>query len=240
MPELLTPEQWKKIDAAHAAGRLSTEEVLALTRYHCEHDGLFWLRYVVTRDEADPNKAIKPFPIDKEYVRELWWIFDHSTFGVIAKSRQMLVSWCIAAHSVWWARFKSNQAVYYQTKAFEDAIAMVAMPEGGFEGRCQFIESHLPDWLKVKVKVSEGRIQYPNGSIIQALAGGADKIRGKTASRVYEDEFAFQDDQDGVYTAVAPLRQNGAAAFFISTPNGADNLFATLYHGRPVGQEVLA
>lgn len=114
---------------------------------------------------------------------------------------------------------------------------MVAMPEGGFEGRCQFIESHLPQWLQTKVKVSEGRIQYANGSIIQALAGGADKIRGKTASRIYEDEFAFQDDQDGVYTAVAPLRQNGAAAFFISTPNGSANLFATLYHGRAVGQE---
>ena len=237
MPELLAPEDWAKIEAGHAAGRISADEVLALTRYHCEHDGLFWLKYVSTRDESDPNRAVKPFPIHKEYVRQLWWIFDHSTFGVIAKSRQMMVSWCVAAHAVWWARFKPNQAVYYQTKAFEDAISMVAMPEGGFEGRCQFIESHLPSWLQTKIKISEGRIQYANGSIIQALAGGADKIRGKTASRIYEDEYAFQDDQDGVYTAVAPLRQNGAAAFFISTPNGSGNLFATLYHGRAVGQE---
>lgn len=236
MPELLAPEDWAKIEAGHAAGRLTTDEVLALTRYHCEHDGLFWLKYVHTRDESDSTQSTKPFPVGKEYVRQLWWILDNSKFAVIAKSRQMMVSWCVAAHAVWWARHKPNQAVYYQTKAFEDAIAMVAMPEGGFEGRCQFIESHLPTWLQVPYKVSEGRIQYANGSIIQALAGGADKIRGKTASRVYEDEFAFQDDQDGVYTAVAPLRQNGAAAFFISTPNGSGNLFATLYHGRNVGK----
>jgi phage FluMu gp28-like protein len=236
LPELLAPEDWAKIEAGHAAGRLTTDEVLALTRYHCEHDGLFWLKYVHTRDESDSTQSTKPFPVGKEYVRQLWWILDNSKFAVIAKSRQMMVSWCVAAHAVWWARHKPNQAVYYQTKAFEDAIAMVAMPEGGFEGRCQFIESHLPTWLQVPYKVSEGRIQYANGSIIQALAGGADKIRGKTASRVYEDEFAFQDDQDGVYTAVAPLRQNGAAAFFISTPNGSGNLFATLYHGRNVGK----
>lgn len=216
---------------------MSDDEILALTRYHCEHDGLFWLKYVVTRDEADPNHAVKPFPLGKEYIRQLWWVLDHAKFAVVAKSRQMMVSWCVAAHAVWWARFKANQAVYYQTKSFEDAMAMVAMPEGGFEGRCQFIESHLPDWLQTKCKISEGRIQYPNGSIIQALAGGADKIRGKTASRIFQDEFAFADDQDGVYSAVAPLRQNGAAVFFISTPNGSSNLFATLYHGRDVGRE---
>ena len=237
MTDLLTPAEWQQLEKAHANGRVTDQEILAVTRHHCEHDGTFWLRYVQTRDEADPSAAQKPFPIHLDYIKQLWWIFDNSRFGVIAKSRQMLVSWCIAAHSVWWARHKPNQAVYYQTKAFEDAIAMVAMPEGGFEGRCQFIETHLPSWMQVRMKISEGRIQYPNGSIIQALAGGADKIRGKTASRIYEDEFAFQDDQDGVYTAVAPLMQKGAAAFFISTPNGSGNLFATLYHGRPVGSD---
>jgi phage FluMu gp28-like protein len=235
--ELLTSTDWQRIQRAHEQGRVSDDEILALTRYHCEHDGLFWLKYVVTRDEADPNHAVKPFPLGKEYIRQLWWVLDHAKFAVVAKSRQMMVSWCVAAHAVWWARFKANQAVYYQTKSFEDAMAMVAMPEGGFEGRCQFIESHLPDWLQTKCKISEGRIQYPNGSIIQALAGGADKIRGKTASRIFQDEFAFADDQDGVYSAVAPLRQNGAAVFFISTPNGSSNLFATLYHGRDVGRE---
>lgn len=114
---------------------------------------------------------------------------------------------------------------------------MVAMPEGGFEGRAQFIESHLPGWMATKLKISEGRIQYSNGSVIQALAGGSDKIRGKTASLIFQDEFAYADDQDGVFTACAPLMQKGAKAFFVSTPNGSSNLFATLYHGRPVGQE---
>jgi len=96
------------------------------------------------------------------------------------------------------------------------------------------MESHLPDWMQLKCKVSEGRIQYSNGSMIQALAGGADKIRGKTASLFVGDEMAFQDDQDGVVTALLPLIQKGSKAILVSTPNGSSNAFATLYHGRVI------
>jgi phage FluMu gp28-like protein len=236
LPELLAPEDWQKIEAGHAAGRISADEVLALTRYHCEHDGLFWLRYVVTRDEADPKNAVKPFPVHLEYIKKLWWLLDNAQKIVIAKSRQMMVSWCVVAYCTWHARYRPNQVILWQTKAHEDAIAMVAMPEGGFEGRAQFIESHLPDWLRVNCKISEGRIQYPNGSLFQAMAGGADKVRGRVVSVYVGDEFAHQDDQDGVFTAVAPLLQKGAKGIFISTPNGA-NMFATLYHGRPLGED---
>src|SRR5574338_391410 len=199
-------------------------------------DGLFFLKFAVTRDEADPLAPVKPFPIHLTYVRQVWEVLSRDQRVVIAKSRQMMVSWCVAAFAVWWARHRPNQAVYYQTKAWEDAVAMISMPEGGFEGRCQFLESHLPAWLHVPYKASEGRIQYANGSIIQALAGGADKIRGKVASVIIEDEFALQDDQKGVYTAVAPLIQKGTKAIFVSTPNGTSNYFSTLWHGRDMSQ----
>lgn len=203
----------------------------------CAQDGLFWLRFVLTRDEADAASAVKAFPIHLEYVRLIWQQLETKQKIVIAKSRQMLMSWMLAAFAVWWARYKANQGVYWQTKAWDDAVAMICMPSGGFQARCQFIEENLPTWMKQEYKASEGRIQYSNGSIIQALAGGADKIRGKTASVYVSDEFAFQEDQDGVYTAVAPLIQKGSKVIFISTPNGTSNAFATLYHGRNVAQE---
>ena len=200
----------------------------------CAQDGLFWLRFVHTRDESDPDHAVKPFPVHLDYVQDLWRILVRDQRVVIAKSRQMLVSWVMACFITWWARYKGNQAVYWQTKAYEDAVAMICMPSGGFQGRCQFIEDNLPVWMRTPYKPSEGRIQYPNGSIIQGLAGGADKIRSKVASLIVEDEFAYQEDQDGVYTAVAPLIQKGAKAIFVSSPNGAGNMFATLFHGHPV------
>ena len=204
---------------------------LQTARALCADDGLFWLRFAQTRDEADPGNPVKPFPLHLEYVRSLWGVLTGSQRVVIAKSRQMMVSWCVAAFAVWWARHRGNQAVYYQTKAHADAVSMVAMPDGGFEGRCQFLESHLPTWMRVTYKASEGRIQYANGSIIQALAGGADQIRGKVPSVYISDEFAFQDDQDGVMTAVMPLIQKGSKVILVSTPNGSENAFCTLWHG---------
>jgi hypothetical protein len=203
----------------------------------CAADGLFWLRFVRTRDEADPLNSVKPFPVQLEYIQELWKILIADRRIAIAKSRQMMVSWLVCAFIVWWARFKDHQAIYWQTKAWPDAVKMVCMPSGGFPGRCQFIEDNLPVWMRIAYKPSEGRIQYPNGSIIQSLSGGADQVRSATGSIFVEDEFAHQEDQDGVYTAVAPLIQKGAKGIFISSPNGTGNMFATLYHGRYVGEE---
>jgi phage FluMu gp28-like protein len=89
--------------------------------------------------------------------------------------------------------------------------------------------------MRIKCKFSEGRIQYSNGSVVQGLAGGSNQIRGKTPSLYVSDETAFQEDQEKVYTAVAPLIQKGAKAIFVSTPNGG-NFFATLWHGYPIGE----
>ncbi len=206
----------------------------------CAADGLFWLKFVQTRDEADPLHTVKAFPVHLEYVRELWGILERERRVVIAKSRQMLVSWIVCAFVTHRARFFAHQGIYWQTKAWPDAVKMVCMPSGGVMGRCQFIEEHLPEWMREIYKPSEGRMQYPNGSLIQSLSGGADQTRGITATIYVGDEFAHQEDQEGVYTAVAPLIQKGAKGFFISTPNGSSNTFATLYHGRPVGEELVS
>lgn len=236
MPSILTPS-----DAAalrKRVGQITSEQAVALATAQCVADGWFWLQYVRTRDEADSTCAVKPFPIHLAYLKSLWSILVEKSRTVVAKSRQMLVSWEVIAFCVWWARFKPNQVVLWQTKAWEDAVRMVAMPEGGFEGRAQFIESHMPEWMKVTHKVSEGRIQYPNGSMIQALAGGADKVRGLVPSVYVGDEYAHMEEQDGVYTALAPLLQKQSKAILISTPNGSTNTFATIYHGHPVGRSV--
>ena len=211
-----------------------TQALVGMLRDACARDGLFWLKFVLTRDEADPRHSVKPFPLHLDYLRELWDVFLGRPLVVVAKSRQMLVSWVVAAFCVWTARSKPHQAIYWQAQKDKDAIAMVSLPKGGVQGRCQFIETHLPTWLQEPVETLSGRLVYPNGSFIEALAGGADQIRGKVFSVYVGDEFAHQDDQSGVYTSVAPLIQKGSKAILVSTPNGSQNLFATLYHGRPV------
>lgn len=227
---------WQKVQREHAEGRLGAAEVLALLKHQADVDGEFWLRHVVTRDEADPAHSVKPFPVHLEYLRELWQLFTERNLVVIAKSRQMLVSWVVAAFCVWTARSKPHQAVYWQAQKAEDAVSMVCAPEGAAMARCQFIEAHLPEWLRQDVKPIQGVLQYPNGSFIQALAGGADKIRGKTASLVVLDEFGHMAEQKEIYMGVAPLIQKGAKAIIVSTPNGTGNYFSTLWHGRNMSE----
>ena len=38
----------------------------------CADDGLFWLKFVRTRDEADPENSVKPFPLHEEYIRSIY------------------------------------------------------------------------------------------------------------------------------------------------------------------------
>lgn len=198
----------------------------------------FWLRFVLTRDEADPTTPVKAFPIHTGYARRLVDLLQRERRLAVVKSRQMLVSWAACTVMVHRARFTPHQVVLYQTQNWPDAVKMVAMPgagqDGGFTGRCQFIEAHLPGWLRQAVTATEGRLIYPNGSMIEALPGGADKIRGKTASLIVLDEMAFLEDAKATYTAIAPLVQKGAQLLMISTPNGAEgNMFYHLWHGTP-------
>lgn len=243
---MIPSQQLERIIPLLDAGKLSLREQNdlfgALTQEinrKCADDGLFWAKFVSTRDEADPEHSIKPFPLHEQYVRSLWADWTEHQVCVVAKSRQMFVSWEICTYAVHWARYRANQAVYFQTQNWPDAVAMVSRPEGYVEGRMQFLETHLPGWMRQRAKFTEGTIQYPNGSIIQALSGGANQIRSKTPSLYIGDEFAFQEDQGKIWTSVAPLIQKGARAILISTPNGSGNEFCTLYHGHPMGEEAV-
>src|SRR5207245_5338025 len=109
-------------------------------------DGLFWLRFVETRDEADPDTSVKPFPTNLEYLRELWSILSEQHRVVIAKSRQMLVSWVVCACCVWWARFTPRQAVSCQARRWRAAWGRVCQPDGGRPGRCQCMSEVLAAW----------------------------------------------------------------------------------------------
>ena len=218
-----------------ATYRALQDEVLR----RCTDDGLFFLRFVKTRDEVDPDNTVKPFPLHYEYLRVLWQEMEAYQKVIIAKSRQVLVSWLACAFAVWWARRRPNQYVVLQTQVWDDATKLVCMAGGNrdatYLGRCQFIERHMPPWMRLPIKESEGQITYPHGSMIEALPGGADKVRGKVPSLVVEDEFAYQQEARGVWTALAPLVQKGMKLVIVSTPNWAEgSTFYHLYHGTPI------
>ena len=219
-------------DKATALLRAARMEVLT----RCQQDGWFWTSFVQTKDEADPAQSTKPFPQHLDYVRQYWDVMTTKKRIAVAKSRQMFITWATCAYMCWVARFHPNTAVLYQTQSEDDANGMVSVAgsskDGGYYGRCQFIERSLPSWMQQAIRDPEGSLTYPNGSIIRALPGGANKIRGKTGTVIVLDEMAFLEEAKGSYTAIAPLVQKGAQLIAISTPNGgAGNFFYHLWHG---------
>ena len=229
--ELTTAEQARIIAAVRA-------ETMRRTAV----DGWFWLTTLVkTRDEADQD-SVKQFP-RKPYLHELWNLIEGNQRVVIAKSRQLMLSWLLCAFAVWTARYQSNKLIIWQAQKKEDADSMVCLPGGdkdaGFTARMQFIVRSLPEWARGQWKEAEGELTCRDTqSTIKALPGGANQVRGKTPSVIIEDEFAYQDEQQGVYQAVAPLIQKATKLIVVSTPNGATNTFSTLFHGAPVGVSI--
>lgn len=198
-------------------------------------DGWFWATtFVWTRDEADQD-SVKRFP-NKLYLGELWRIIHENQRVVVAKSRQVMVSWILCAYCVWVARFTDHKLILWQTQKEDDGHAMVALAGvgelGGYAGRMQFILRNLPTWMRGRWVEKEGElISLDTQSSILALPGGAHQVRSKTASLIVEDEFAFQSEQGGVYQAVAPLIQKQTKFIAVSTPNGRNNTFADLFFG---------
>ncbi len=220
------------LDKGQAQGLLMALRSEILER--CKQDGWFWAtRFVNTRDEAD-QESVKRFP-DKENLHYLWKKIHKRQKTCVGKSRQLMCSWEVATYAVWLARFHAHKTILWQTQKEPDAHQMVclagASKDGGVTGRCQFIERNLPEWMRLPVKESAGLLAYPNGSAIYGIPGGKDQVRSRVASLVIEDEFAFQEEADGVWGAVRPLIQKAMKIIVISTPNGPSNAFAEIYHG---------
>jgi hypothetical protein len=230
-------DRMDRLTSEQAATLLAGLRAEALER--CRTDGLFWLRFVQTRDEAEADSR-RPFPTELAYVRQIWKVLEQDQLICIAKSRQMAISWLLCAFCVWFARFHPDKLVLWQTQKAEDADAMVCLPgvgETGHAGRMQFIERHLPSWMQMTPRETEGSLSYPNGSTILALAGGANQVRGKTPSLLVSDEAAYQEEFRAVWKAVAPTVQKAMKLVVVSTPNGTANLFCTLFHGYEFGLE---
>ncbi len=216
MTKLLTADK-KKLKALHDKVQFlgTPEEGFA--------DSGFWLfaNYIFTKDAHEKRQPVKQFPVaDKVFLQVLFLHMLACERLLIPKSRQMMVSWAMAAFDVWHTMTAPHRLTVYQTKKEADAHAMVTegrkVPSGG---RMDFIIQHLPDWLQDGNIVSgEGNLvgnlvfsPKPHdsngfaipwyGSKIQAVPGGPDQIRGKTASKISIDEGAFHDALNKVIVA---------------------------------------
>ncbi len=182
----------------------------------CAADPEYYIfKYCRTRDEHDRTNPVKTFP-DKQYLRLLLreW-HDGPRIQFVAKSRQLMVSWLLCAYADWTIRFNPYRLVLFQSKKAEDAYKMVFF-QSLEQARCSFIAKHLPPWLQVcrgqdewmpvnlPACVSEGALNFPNGSRTEAIPQGPTQIESRVPSLWLCDAASLQEEWRAGYAAASP------------------------------------
>lgn len=192
----------------------------------CRRDPWYFIKtYCYTLDEHAEKKglpSIRLFP-DLEYAEKIVrdWQKGHRKY-ILDKSRQMLVSWLFSCLHLHAALFGYGIRIFYVSRKAEVSNALLE--------RTKHTLRHLPAWMIPEYRDVEYILEFPGQkSIIQAVSQDNDALRSYTASYIWFDEWAFQENGKVGYAAAKPTIDGGGRVTGTSTPNGrADNLFYAL------------
>lgn len=233
-------------------GALKLAEAAALTRGTKGKPGCkwTWLRYFVyTHDEHDDTvNGDKQFPAILLYRVLIRIILTYDVL-FIEKSRQIMMTWLMAAISLHEILFKKNRRICFQNINETKAGAMVK--------RSRHIYSHIyeddvlrtllelpePNWNKGRAG-TDSMLEIPaNNSMIQSAAQGGDIFSSFTFSWVFADEISKQTQAEEGYNDAMPTVDRGGKYIGPSTPNGKVFNYRMLHgvdeRGKHVGKKVL-
>lgn len=195
---------------------------LKLWKSHPEHflfgkDPVSGRPIVYTIDQNDPSNPVKPLPTLIHLRATLSMIQRApSPILVIAKSRQVMITWFIVAYHLWRALFLPEQRIFFISKNETSATELV--------DRVKKIYLRLPEWIREAFPTSKPikdlpakRFELAHGSRIEALPRGAEQIRQHTATGIFIDEAAFVPDLEETVAASLPAIARDAKIIVVST-----------------------
>jgi hypothetical protein len=180
--------------------------------------------WIFTFDEHPPPgvPSIRPLP-KKEYLKAICDLWMENDLALLEKSRQLMISWIFSYLCAWDAWTKYSRHNIFQGKRQEDVNAT---GDKGLLGRARFMRDHLPPHLRPKVSGEATTYEtYTNGSTLEALPEGKDKIRSKVISVLFMDELGFHDEGEASLNTALPAARGGGKVWGISTPNGHDFIY---------------
>lgn len=194
----------------------------------------FLTEYAYTVDEHDAIHPIKRFP-DHPYLKTVTDMWAENKLLVIAKSRQLMITWLMAGLHLWLA-LHTGKLIFFQSKKEEDADAILK--------RAKVIYANLPRRLKWGtahkdiIDMSQDppirdiycHLEFPwLNSEIMAVPQGPAVLRSRTASAIFSDEMAFQEQAKEAFTASKPTIDGGGKFTGVSTPNGQEYFASILF-----------
>jgi phage FluMu gp28-like protein len=186
----------------------------------CSRSPWHWLSlWVQTHDAHDSENPTKFFP-EKDYLKAVVEEWQNEPLLLIAKSRQMMITWLIVALYLWDVQFHPGRHVFFQSKKEEDANEIL--------NRAKFIYDNQPQLLKRYQPISTYcHLEFPEvNSWIKAIPEGADQIRMHTASGIFMDEMAFMPEAEKAFQAAKPTLTGGGRLTAVSSAN--PSFFQTL------------
>lgn len=189
------------------------------TTYQQQGDVWDWLRgHVHTMDAIG---GIKRFP-DYGFLKRLVESLEQNRILIVAKSRQMLATWTICGWMIHRALYGDPGLFLLLSKGARDTSELIK--------RLKVVVQNLPEKEQTMLKVKAAEIESSTGSRILALPATEDAVRMHSPAGVFWDEMAFTPHSEAIWTAVKPAIDSGGAFCGISTPNGTDNVFYSLYN----------
>lgn len=222
---------------------LSTEQRAYLAR--CElakkHPWHF-LHIIKTWDEHDRLAGAKPFPckaVDRIVCRA-WMDYD---LLFMEKARQLRMTWRISAlclHDV--MHFKGRR-YFFRSQKQEFADAVLDRARGIYDELQNDGYPYLPRVKTTGDKSgTKSKLEFPDmHSVIQAVPQGSEVVVSYTASGIFDDEIALQDQAQRGFEQAYPTIKGGGKYCAVGTPNGKVFNYMKMYAidentGRPRGR----
>jgi phage FluMu gp28-like protein len=191
-------------------------------------DPVYFLEEFVYTYNPHSNPTIQKFP-NKEYLEYIVKKWIEEPLLLVAKSRQMLITWLFVALYVWDSIMHQGRYTFFQSKKEDDA-GNIKIPLS-LLSRAKFIVDNLPPLVKPPYKLSQTPclIHFPKtNSIIHAVSQDSDAVRQYTATAILADELAFQENAEQAFEAIMPALAGKGRFTGISSANGK-NFFYRLY-----------
>ena len=153
-----------------------------------------------TTDERSVEAPVKPFPVNKPYLRRMIEdLNEYDTCG-IDKVRQMIVTTTVLQWMDWTGKFQFGRRMLLNKRTEEEGNTLM-------EDKIRVVHRRLPDWIQVALPMAPKpaiRIAYHTGSYILSTGENiADsEARGGTCWITFVDESPLQDELDKVTGAI--------------------------------------
>ena len=203
-------------------GKLEPERQILLNRmergtawdFLSATDPLTGVPIVWTRDENN-EAGEAAFPAYLEYLNDFTSILDFADIALVEKSRQMIVTTTILCVYLYRVLFRKSQRILLSKVIQENAEELL-------ENKIRYTYRRLPDWLKAK-KLCKERPKHmfkcsDTQSYISAVSMNVAEreARGGTATDVFIDEGAYQDNFKAIWDASLPMAKRLCS---VTTPN---------------------